>query len=114
MSDAVLDLEKHILRPTAEEIRDTRVLYFTGEHPLWGLEERYKIEALQRLGLNMTVLWDDTEALVAAKDFDFIFHSLMPGTFAGRETLMPGLAAMRGIPCLGASGTVRAVSEDKI
>src|SRR5262244_1121084 len=101
------DLEPHILRPTPAEL-ETRVLYSTWrDHPMLPLEDNYKIESLERLGLKLTVV-REPEEVIAAKDFDFLFISVFEGAFPGHETLAPGLCALRGIPCLGASGTVKA------
>jgi D-alanine-D-alanine ligase len=113
MSKVVSDLEQHVLRPTAAETK-ARVLFYTfRDHPMFHLEDRYKLLALEELGVNPTVVRDPDEVL-QAKDFDFIFTTLVEGTFNGREGLTPALADLRGLPCLGACSTVRAVSEDKV
>jgi D-alanine-D-alanine ligase len=112
MANSPTDIERYVLRPTPEEIRDTRVLFYT-YNPANVTDEQTKLATLRELGLEVTLL-TDPEPLFGDLDYDFIFTTQLEGLFPGHEGLIPALAARRGIPCLGAHGPTRAISEDKL
>jgi D-alanine-D-alanine ligase len=118
MADTTSDLSRHLLCPTPEEVRDTRVLFhtqhatkLTPEEPL--LYGYPILEALQNLGLRVTPA-SDPETLFGALDFDYVYLTQLESTFSGHELLVPNIAAFRGIPFLGPPAPVRALSEDKL
>lgn len=118
------DLTKYILRPTPEEIRNTHVLFHT-KYATDLTEERRKqvgqtvfyhwhiLKNLRNIGLRVTP-GSDPEMLFRGLDFDYIYFTQIEGMFHGHELLIPCIAAYRGIPFLGPSAPVRALSEDKV
>lgn len=124
MPEASLDLSKHVLRPTAEEIRTTRVLFHT-RYATDLTEERRQavgqtvyyhwqvLRHLRGLGLNVTP-GSDPAMLFSDLPFDYIYFTQVEGTFAGHELFVPCMAALRGIAYLGPSAPIRALSEDKV
>jgi D-alanine-D-alanine ligase len=112
MSGVASDIGQYVLRPTPEEVRETRVLYHSYDlsHVLEALP---KIASLRALGLSVTTL-TDPELLMHKLDFDFLFKTQFDEPFAGHELLTPALAAYQGIPALGPPAPVRALSEDKV
>jgi D-alanine-D-alanine ligase len=112
MSSVTTELEPMILRPTEEEVRNTRVLYFSYEVENT-LEALPKIESLRGLGLSVTTMTESAR-LLEPLDFDFIFTTRLAEPFDGNEVLIPALGGLRGIAVLGPPPAVRAISEDKV
>jgi D-alanine-D-alanine ligase len=119
VSDIAPELEKHVLRPSPEEIRGLRILFYTqraaalGDPKAPDLFWGAVLRRLRDLGAVIT-LTDDAEAFLKPLDYDFVFCTQLPSTFDGHELFMPTVAAFRGVPCLGAPPPIRAMSEDKV
>jgi D-alanine-D-alanine ligase len=118
------DIGKAILRPTPEEVRDTRVLFHSRYATDLSVEQwnqfgytvayhKAVVETLRTLGLRVTT-GSDVEMLFRPLEFDFIWFTQVEAPFQGHELLIPTVAALRGISFLGPSAPVRAFSEDKV
>lgn len=124
MSGAANDLSKHVLRPSPDEIRDTRVLFHT-RHATELTEARIRkygytvtyhkavFDTLQGLGLQVTP-GSDTELYFGDLPFDYIWFTQVEGAFLGHETMVPSIAAFRNVAFLGPPAPMRALSEDKV
>lgn len=124
MTSLTTDPADCVLRPSAEEIRDTHVLFHT-RHATDLTPERAKIygytvtyhativENLRRLGLKVTT-GSDPQMLFGALDFDYVYFTQVEAAFSGHETLIPAIAAYRGVPFLGPPAPMRSLSEDKV
>jgi D-alanine-D-alanine ligase len=115
---------KYLLRPTAEEIADTHVLYLARHALDFSPERKAKygyhvvyhevlLKALRSFGFRVTPAAEH-EVLFGPLDFDFLYAIHSHAIFDGHEVLTPAIAAYRGVPCLGASAPTRAISEDKV
>jgi D-alanine-D-alanine ligase len=124
MQDTPSDPGKFILRPSPNEVRNTHVLFHT-KHATDLTQERVNrygytvvyhrtvLETLRNIGLRVTP-GSETEMLFRPMDFDFIWFTQVDEPFLGHEMLIPCIGASRGIPFLGPSGPIRALSEDKV
>ncbi|MBV9997070.1 MAG: hypothetical protein JO127_17845 [Caulobacteraceae bacterium] len=118
------DLSQHVLRPTAQEIGDTRILFF-GPNAADTSDEQIRlhgyrvaiqaalIQTLRRIGFEVTAA-SDPEILFGPLDYDYLFAFTVMAPFEGHELLAPAIAAYRGIPSLGGPATLRPFSEDKV
>jgi D-alanine-D-alanine ligase len=124
MSLPQTDLTPHVLRPSADEVRDTRVLFYTrhaadlsdAQIMKFGYTVFYHkavCDSLRSLGLDVTPA-SDPERMLQALDFEFIYFTQIDGAFQGHEVLIPAVAALRGIPFLGPPAPMRGLSEDKV
>ncbi|RWB98411.1 MAG: hypothetical protein EOS07_34925 [Mesorhizobium sp.] len=115
---------EYLLTPSPEELAHTHVL-FLARHALDSSPERrakygyhvvyhaIMLETLRGLGFRVTPA-SEHEVLFGPLDFDFLYAIHSHAIFDGHELLAPAIAAYRGVPCLGASASSRAVSEDKV
>ncbi|MBV9997069.1 MAG: hypothetical protein JO127_17840 [Caulobacteraceae bacterium] len=117
------DLSRYVLAPTAEEIADTKVLFYAPYAAALTEENLRKhgyvvtiqaalLRALREHGLDVTPA-SDPEILFGPFEFDYVFAYNILAPIEGRELLIPSIAAFRGVPFLGAPAPVRALSEDK-
>ncbi|WP_291861873.1 hypothetical protein [Bradyrhizobium sp.] len=119
-----MQISKHLLSPSREERAGTHVLYLA-KHALDSSPERRAkygyhvvyhallLEALRGLGLRVTPAADH-QVLFGRLKFNFLYAIHSHAIFDGHELLAPAIAGYRGVPCLGASATTRAISEDKV
>lgn len=124
MSGSSESFARHALRPSPQEIRDTRVLFHTKYATDLTEERRQQVgytvyyhwnifKNLCGLGLRVTP-GSDPEMLFGHLDFDYVYFTQIEGAFDGHEMLIPNIAAYRGIAFLGPAAPVRSLSEDKV
>lgn len=118
------DIAKFLLRPSEKELGDTRVLFLARHATDFSRERRKQygyhvvyheilLKTLRELGLKVTPV-SDFEVLFEPPAFDYLYAIHSHALFDGHELLAPSIAAYHGIPYLGASAPVRALSEDKV
>lgn len=119
-----MSLPNFVLKPTSEEVAKTRVL-FLARHAEDGSDERRAkygyhvfyhqnlLQTLRDIGFNVTPA-ADFAVLFGPLKFDFLYAIHSHALFEGHELLAPVIAAYRGVPCLGPTAPMRAISEDKV
>jgi D-alanine-D-alanine ligase len=117
-------LSKYLLSPSREERAETHILYLA-KHALDSSPERRAkygyhvvyhallLQALRGLGFKVTPAAEH-QVLFGPLNFDFLYAIHSHAIFDGHELLAAAIAAYRGVPCLGAPATIRAISEDKV
>jgi D-alanine-D-alanine ligase len=124
MTEQAVRRRNYLLSPSPEEIRTTDVLFLARHATDFSPERRKQfgyhvvyhailLKTLRDLGLKVTPA-SDLAVLLGKLDFDFLYAIHSHALFDGHELLAPTIAALRGIPCLGAPAPVRAISEDKV
>ena len=117
MSDIAPELDKHVLRPSPEEIRGLRILFYSQQAATFDTSDAPElywsavVRHLRELGAIVT-LTSDPEDFLRPLEYDFVWCSQLPSTFDGHELLLPNLTAFRHVPCLGASAPIRALSVE--
>lgn len=119
-----MPLPDFVLRPTSAEVANTRVL-FLARHAEDGSDERRAkygyhvfyhqnlLQTLRDIGFSATPA-AEFGVLFGPMKFDFLYAIHSHAIFEGHELLAPVIASYRGIPCLGPTPPMRAISEDKV
>lgn len=120
----IVSIADYLLRPSSEETAKTHVL-FLARHAMDSSKERlakygYHVvyhtvlqQVLRQIGFKVTPA-SELEVLFGSLNFDFLYAIHSHAVFEGHEVLAPAIASYRGIPCLGPSAPIRAISEDKV
>jgi D-alanine-D-alanine ligase len=123
MPELAPNFRAHVLRPSPEEIAETHILFHTKfaaeltdrkaqEFGYTVVYHAHVLSTLRELGFRVTPA-SDPQMLFGELDFGFIYFTLIDLPFEGHESLIPCIAALRGIPFLGPAATLRSLSEDK-
>ncbi len=113
-----------LLRPTAQELHDTKVLFLARHATNFSRARQQKygyhvvyhetlLKTLREIGLKVKPA-SDFKVLFDNRDYNYLYGIHSHALFDGHELLAPSIAAYHGIPFLGAPAPVRALSEDKV
>ena len=117
-------IEEFLLRPSHQELHDSRVLFLARHATNFSRERQEKygyhvvyhatlLKTLRDLGLKVKPA-SNFKVLFEAPDYNYLYGIHSHALFDGHELLAPSIAAFHGIPFLGAPAPVRALSEDKV
>lgn len=118
------DISSHVLRPSSQELQDTRILFIARHATDFSPERRKRfgyfvdyneilLRTLKGVGFQVTPA-SEFDVLFGPLDVNYIFSIHHHATFEGHETLAAAIAAYRGVPCLGGAAPLRALAEDKV